>query len=203
MTHRSLIAILRGLAPSEALDVGGALVEAGITIIEVPLNSPEPLKSIRILGDAFGDRAIIGAGTVLTSAQARDVRSAGGRLIVSPNADAEVIAETVRLGMQSWPGVLTPGECFAALKAGATGVKVFPAFQMGTEGLKAVRAVLPAGTRMYMVGGVGPEDFATWRAAGADGFGIGSALYKPGRSAAEVGRIAGEMVAAYDTAFAA
>jgi len=203
MTHRSLIAILRGLSPAEALDVGTALVEAGITIIEVPLNSPEPLKSIRILGDAFGDRAIIGAGTVLTSAQARDVRSAGGRLIVSPNADAEVIAETVRLGMQSWPGVLTPGECFAALKAGATGVKVFPAFQMGTEGLKAVRAVLPAGTRMYMVGGVGPEDFATWRAAGADGFGIGSALYKPGRSAAEVGRIAGEMVAAYDTAFAA
>ena len=203
MTHRSLIAILRGLSPAEAHDVGAALVEAGITIIEVPLNSPEPLKSIRILGDAFGDRAIIGAGTVLTSAQARDVRSAGGRLIVSPNADAEVIAETVRLGMQSWPGVLTPGECFAALKAGATGVKVFPAFQMGTEGLKAVRAVLPAGTRMYMVGGVGPEDFATWRAAGADGFGIGSALYKPGRSAAEVGRIAGEMVAAYDTAFAA
>ena len=203
MTHRSLIAILRGLSPAEALDVGTALVEAGITIIEVPLNSPEPLKSIRILGDAFGDRAIIGAGTVLTSAQARDVRSAGGRLIVSPNADAEVIAETVRLGMQSWPGVLTPGECFAALKAGATGVKVFPAFQMGTEGLKAVRAVLPAGTRMYMVGGVGPEDFATWRAAGADGFGIGSALYKPGRSAAGVGRIAGEMVAAYDTAFAA
>jgi len=202
MTHRSLIAILRGLSPSEALDVGRALVEAGITIIEVPLNSPEPLRSIRILADAFGDRAVIGAGTVLKTTQVRDVQSAGGRLIVSPNADAEVIAETVRLGMQSWPGVLTPGECFAALKAGSTGLKVFPAFQMGTEGLKAVRAVIPEGTRMYMVGGVGPDDFATWRAAGADGFGIGSALYKPGRSAADVGRIAGEMVAAYDAAFA-
>ena len=203
MTHRSLIAILRGLTPDEALEVGQALVEAGITIIEVPLNSPEPLDSIRIMAEAFGDSAVIGAGTVLTYEQVGDVAGAGGQLIVSPNADIDVISETVALGLQSWPGVLTPGECFAALKAGATGLKVFPAFQMGVEGLKAVRAVLPPETPMYMVGGVGPADFAMWRAAGADGFGMGSALYKPGRTAAEVGRIAADMVAAYDEAFAA
>lgn len=201
--HRSLIAILRGIAPAEALDTGAALIEAGITVIEVPLNSPEPLESIRRMAAEFGDRAVIGAGTVVTPAQARDVAAAGGRLIVSPNADADVIAETVGLRIESWPGVLTPGECFAALKAGATGLKVFPAFQMGVEGLKAVRAVLPTQTRLYMVGGVGPEDFGTWRRAGADGFGIGSALYRPGRPAAETGRIAREMVAAYDEAFAA
>jgi len=195
MTHRSLIAILRGLTPDEAVDVGAALVEAGITIIEVPLNSPNPLRSIEAMAKEFGDRAMIGAGTVLTPEDARAVAGAGGRV------DAEVIRATVDLGLESWPGALTPSECFAALKAGATGLKVFPAFQMGIEGLKAVRAVLPPKTQMYMVGGVGPSDFAEWRAAGADGFGIGSALYKPGRSAAEVGTIATDMVAAYDTAF--
>ncbi len=200
MTHRSLIAILRGLTPDEALDIGAALVEAGITIIEVPLNSPRPVESIHRMAGAFGDRATIGAGTVLTPEQVGQVAEAGGRLIVSPNVDAEVIGETVRRDLESWPGVLTPSECFAALKAGATGLKVFPAFQMGVEGLKAVRAVLPPETRMAMVGGVGPDDFAAWRAAGADGFGIGSALYRPGRSAAEVGRIAADMVAAYDAA---
>jgi len=201
MTHRSLIAILRGLTPDEAVDVGAALVEAGITIIEVPLNSPNPLRSIEAMAKEFGDRAMIGAGTVLTAEDARAVAGAGGRLIVSPNVDPEVIRATVDLGLESWPGALTPSECFAALKAGATGLKVFPAFQMGIEGLKAVRAVLPPKTQMYMVGGVGPSDFAEWRAAGADGFGIGSALYKPGRSAVEVGEIAADMVAAYDTAF--
>lgn len=201
MTHRSLIAILRGLTPAEAVDVGAALVEAGITIIEVPLNSPNPLRSIEAMAKEFGDRAMIGAGTVLTAQDARAVAGAGGRLIVSPNVDAEVIRATVDLGLESWPGALTPSECFAALKAGATGLKVFPAFQMGIEGVKAVRAVLPPKTQMYMVGGVGSSDFAEWRAAGADGFGIGSALYKPGRSAAEVGTIATDMVAAYDTAF--
>jgi len=203
MTHRTLIAILRGLTPAEALDVGAALVEAGITIIEVPLNSPDPVESIEQMAQAFGDRAVIGAGTVLTPAQVGAVADVGGRLIVSPNVDADVIGETVRRGLQSWPGALTPSECFAALKAGATGLKVFPAFQMGVEGLKAVRAVLPPDAPMYMVGGVGPADFGTWRAAGADGFGIGSALYKPGRSAEEIGRIAADMVAAYDAAFAA
>ncbi len=201
MTHRSLIAILRGLAPDEALEVGEALVDAGITTIEVPLNSPDPLRSIDAMATRFGDHAIIGAGTVLTAEDARAVAGAGGRLIVSPNVDADVIRTTVDLGLESWPGALTPSECFAALKAGATGLKIFPAFQMGIEGLKAVRAVLPPEARMYMVGGVGPSDFAAWRAAGADGFGIGSALYKPGRSAADVSKVAVEMVAAYDAAF--
>jgi 2-dehydro-3-deoxyphosphogalactonate aldolase len=201
MTHRSLIAILRGLAPDEAVDVGAALVDAGITIIEVPLNSPDPLLSIEAMATAFGARAMIGAGTVLTAEDAKAVAGAGGRLIVSPNVDAEVIGATIDLGLESWPGALTPSECFAALKAGATGLKVFPAFQMGIEGLKAVRAVLPADAQMYMVGGVGPSDFASWRAAGADGFGIGSALYKPGRSAADIGKIAADMAGAYDAAF--
>jgi 2-dehydro-3-deoxyphosphogalactonate aldolase len=201
MTHRSLIAILRGLAPDEALEVGEALVDAGITTIEVPMNSPDPLRSIEAMATRFGDQAVIGAGTVLTAEDARAVAGAGGRLIVSPNVDADVIGTIIDLGLESWPGALTPSECFAALKAGATGLKIFPAFQMGIEGLKAVRAVLPPEARMYMVGGVGPSDFAAWRAAGANGFGIGSALYKPGRRAADVSKVAVEMVAAYDAAF--
>lgn len=202
MTHRSLIAILRGVAPAEALDIGAALIEAGITLIEVPLNSPQPLESIGKMAEAFSNHALIGAGTVLSAADARAVAEVGGKLIVSPNTDTEVITETVRLGLESWPGVLTPTECFAALKAGATGLKVFPGFQMGIDGLKAVRAVLPQETRVYMVGGVGPEAFSDWRKAGADGFGIGSALYKPGRTADEISAIAKDMVAAYDEAFA-
>lgn len=201
MTHRSLIAILRGMKPDEAIDIGEALIDAGITVIEVPLNSPQPLESIGKMATAFDGRAMIGAGTVLSPADARAVAEVGGKLIVSPNADPDVIGETVRLGLESWPGVLTPTECFAALKAGATGLKVFPGFQMGIGGLKAVRAVLPKETRVYVVGGVGPDGFADWRSAGADGFGIGSALYKPGRTAAEIGKIAADMVAAYDAAF--
>lgn len=202
MTHRSLIAILRGLKPEEAPEIGAALIDAGITVVEVPLNSPRPLDSICYMAQAFAGRAMIGAGTVLSAADASAVAEVGGKLIVSPNADPEVIGETVRLGLESWPGVLTPTECFAALKAGATGLKVFPGFKMGIDGLQAVRAVLPSETKVYMVGGVGPDSFAEWRAAGADGFGIGSALYKPGRSAEEIGKIAAEMVAAYDEAFA-
>jgi 2-dehydro-3-deoxyphosphogalactonate aldolase len=132
--------------------------------------------------------------------EVREVADAGGRLIVSPNFDADVVAETKRLGLLSFPGVLTPGECFAALKARADGLKVFPAFQMGIEGLKAVRAVLPKGTQLYMVGGVGPESFAEWLAASADGFGLGSSLYKPGMEPEEVHRRARRMVAAWDDA---
>ncbi|MCY4336118.1 MAG: 2-dehydro-3-deoxy-6-phosphogalactonate aldolase [Litoreibacter sp.] len=198
---RNLIAILRGITPDEAVPICGALVEAGFDKIEVPLNSPQPLDSIGAMVNSFGERALIGAGTVLSTQDVAAVAGVGGKLIVSPNADPEVIAATKAAGLESWPGVLTPTECFAALKAGASGLKVFPGFAMGIDGLKAIRAVLPPETQVYMVGGVGPDGFAEWKAAGADGFGIGSALYKPGRSADEISAIAKEMVAAYDAAF--
>ncbi len=195
---RNLIAILRGLRPDEAVEIGGALIEAGIDRIEVPLNSPDPLDSIEQLASAFGDSAQIGAGTVLSVEDVRKVADRGGRLIVSPNADTDVIAETKRLSLASYPGVFTASECFAALKAGADGLKIFPAFQLGSKGLKALRDVLPKETQVYAVGGVGAPDFAEWRAAGADGFGIGGALYKPGATAGEVAAKAAALVAAYD-----
>ena len=167
-------------------------------MIEVPLNSPQPLDSIRALADAHGARALIGAGTVLTTAQVQGVADAGGRICVSPNFDPAVVAKTKELGLQSWPGVFTATECFGALAAGADGLKIFPAGQMGPPGLKALRDVLPGDARVFAVGGVGAAEMAVWRAAGADGFGIGGALYKPGMSADEVGKRAQELVAAYD-----
>ena len=195
---RNLIAILRGVRPDEVEAIGAALIEAGIDRIEVPLNSPNPLDSIARLAKALGGSALIGAGTVLTVDDVIAVANSGGRLIVSPNADDEVIAETKRLGLASYPGVFTASECFAAVKAGADGLKIFPAFQMGPKGLKALRDVLPKSTQVYAVGGVGAADFAEWRAAGADGFGIGGALYRPGATAAEVSVKAKELAAAYD-----
>ena len=198
---RSIIAILRGITPDEVLNVTAALIEAGITRIEVPLNSPDALASIGSIADRFGETALIGAGTVLSAAEVDAAAAAGGRLIVSPNCDPVVIAAAKAKGLQSWPGVLTPTECFAALQAGADGLKLFPAFHMGLAGLAAMRAVLPPDVPVYAVGGVGPGDFADWRAAGADGFGLGTSLYRPGDSAAVVAAKAREAVKAWDAAF--
>ncbi len=197
---RPLIAILRGISHTDAVAVSEALIEAGITQIEVPLNSPEPLKSIEAMAKAVGHCAIIGAGTVLTVRDVHAVAAAGGQLIVSPNCDPEVIATTKAAGLASWPGVMTPTECFAALRAGADGLKIFPASLIGPDGVKAIRAVLPSGTKVFAVGGAGAANFGQWIAAGADGFGIGTALYTPGLSAAEVAVRAREIVAAYDKA---
>lgn len=180
-----LVAILRGLRPDEATAIGEVLVEAGFRLIEVPLNSPQPLDSITALRQRFPD-AVIGAGTVLSAAEVRDVASAGGELVVAPNFDGEVVGETVRLGLVSLPGILTPTEAFAALKAGAHGLKLFPAELASPAVAKAMLAVLPKGTPLIPVGGIGADDMAAWRAAGAAGFGLGSSLYKPGDDAAIV-----------------
>ena len=198
MSHRNIIAILRGIRPEEVLAVADALIGEGITKIEVPLNSPDALASVAALAGRFGDVAVIGAGTVLTPADVDSVVAAGGQLIVSPDANPTVIARTKALGLLSYPGVMTPTECFAALRAGADGLKLFPGSLIGPAGLKALRAVLPEGTEVLAVGGAGPGNFAEWFAAGASGFGIGTALYRPGEGAGEVAARAREIVAQYD-----
>jgi len=191
-----LVAILRGLKPAEAPAIGEVLVEAGFRLIEVPLNSPQPLDSIAALRTRFPD-AVIGAGTVLTTEEARAVASAGGELVVAPNFERDVVEETVRLGLASLPGVMTPTEAFAALKAGAHGLKLFPAELASPAVVKAFLAVLPKGTPLIPVGGIGADNMAAWRAAGAAGFGLGSSLYKPGDDAATVKAKAAAIVSAW------
>ena len=178
-----LVAILRGLTPAEAPGIGQALTRAGFVLLEVPLNSPQPLESLAALAAQHPD-LLIGAGTVMSAADVRNVHAAGGRLIISPHFDTEVVHEALRLGLACMPGVATPSEAFAALKAGAHALKLFPAEMIGPAVVKALRAVLPANVPLLPVGGVNPDNMAAWRKAGASGFGIGSALYKPGQSVA-------------------
>ena len=180
-----LIAIIRGVAPDEAEAIGDAVYGAGIRIIEVPLNSPDPLNSIERLASKFGEEMLVGGGTVLRWSQIHEVKDAGGRIIVSPNTDAEVIKETMNAGLVSCPGYFTPSEAFAALDAGATALKLFPAEGASPEVLKAQMAVIPRDVPMLIVGGVKPDNMRPWLDAGATGFGLGSGLYKPGQSAAE------------------
>lgn len=190
------VAILRGLQPDEAVEVGEALFEAGIRIMEVPLNSPQPLESISNMAKAFKGRAIVGAGTVLTAAQVDDVADASGEIIVSPNMDQTVIAQSLNRGLIPMPGVFTATEAFAAIKAGATTLKFFPADTGGPSHLKALKAVLPRDIMVLAVGGVGAKNYIDWMAAGAMGVGCGSTLYKPGDSAETVAKKAASIVAA-------
>ncbi|HYI43087.1 MAG TPA: 2-dehydro-3-deoxy-6-phosphogalactonate aldolase [Sphingomicrobium sp.] len=180
-----LVAIIRGVTPHEVEEIGEALVKGGIRIIEVPLNSPDPLASIGRLAARFGGDVLIGAGTVLRPGQVQEVRDAGGQLVVSPNTNAAVIRATVEAGMVSSPGIFTPSEAFEALENGAHALKLFPAEGASPEVVKAIRAVLPKEVRLLVVGGVTPESVGPWLDAGANGFGLGGALYKPGQSAAE------------------
>lgn len=198
MSHRHIIAILRGITPDEAVPVCAELVEAGITLIEVPLNSPDALTSISRVKAALGDRAEIGAGTVLSVEDVNAVNAAGGTFIVSPDTNAAVIGETVRLGLKSYPGVFSPSDAFTAIRAGATGLKFFPAEVLGPKGIKAMKAVLPPALPVYAVGGANPDNFHEYFAAGCTGFGLGTYIFKPGMSASEVAERAALTVAAYD-----
>jgi 2-dehydro-3-deoxyphosphogalactonate aldolase len=195
-----LVAILRGITPDEAVAVGEALVAAGFVALEVPLNSPAPLASIERLAAAIGERALIGAGTVLAPARVSQVAAAGGRLIVMPHGDPAVIATAKAAGLLCVPGVATPTEAFAALAAGADALKLFPAEALPPAVVKAWRAVLPADVWLLPVGGIAPETMAPYLAAGASGFGLGSALYRAGISAPEIGARAGAFRDAYDSA---
>ena len=191
-----VVAILRGVQPDEIVAVGDALVEAGITIIEVPLNSPLPFDNIIRLSARHGGRALIGAGTVLDPTDVTLVKDAGGALVVAPNFDADVVRAAKELGLATLPGVMTPTEGFAALKAGADGLKLFPAEMIPPAILKAWRAVFDPETLMLAVGGVSVDNIRAYAEAGASGYGIGSALYKPGRPAEEIGKLARALVAA-------
>jgi 2-dehydro-3-deoxyphosphogalactonate aldolase len=192
-----LVAILRGLAPEDAAQVGAALVDSGFCVLEVPLNRPGALQCIEILAQTLPADVLVGGGTMLTVADVNDVHAAGGRLMVSPNCDARVIERAATLGMLAAPGVATPSEAFTALQAGAHALKLFPAEMVGAGGLKALKSVLPIGTELWPVGGITPASMAAWVAAGATGFGIGSQLYVPGRSASDVAGMAEKYIDAW------
>lgn len=197
-----LVAILRGVRPDEILAIGGALIDAGFTAIEIPLNSPDPFDSIERLAAAAPEGCVIGAGTVLTVDDVVRAESAGARIMVSPNANPEVIAAATRRGMRAYPGVATPTEAFSAVDAGARNLKLFPSDAVGISGMKAWRAVLPADVEMLPVGGVDENNLADWIAAGADGAGLGTNLYRPGDDAAEVARRARTLQDIWSDAYA-
>jgi len=198
--HRPIVAILRGITPAEALQVLEALIAAGVGLIEVPMNSPEPLVSLKAMAATAHGRARVGAGTVLTVGEVGAVKAAGGAIVVSPNYDAAVIRATKAAGMDSYPGVFTATEALGAIAAGADALKFFPADLLGPAGIKAVAAILPRGFPLMAVGGVSAANMGDYLKAGVIGFGIGTSLYVPGRSADEVGKRARDMVAAYDAA---
>jgi 2-dehydro-3-deoxyphosphogalactonate aldolase len=198
MDHRQLIAILRGITPSETVAACEALIAAGITMIEVPLNSPDAFTSIALASNALSDKAAIGAGTVLTKKQVWAVADAGGTFIVSPDTNKSVIEETVRIQLLSYPGIFTPSDAFRAIKAGATGLKFFPAEVLGPKGIKAMKAVLPPDIPLYAVGGANPDNFSEYFAAGCSGFGLGTYIYKPGMTIEQISERAIKAVTAYD-----
>ena len=197
MSHAiELVAILRGLTADRALEVGAALVGTGFRTIEVPLNSPDPFDTIKLLSQAHGASCLIGAGTVITTAEVDRVHAAGGRLVVSPNCDGDVIRHALGLGLRVLPGIATATEAFAALRHGATELKLFPASSYGAGHLKALKSVLPRHVKIYPVGGIGSQDIATWLASGADGFGFGGELFKPAYTLAELTKRAQDLVQA-------
>lgn len=198
MEHRHLIAILRGITPAEIDAACSALIGAGITMIEVPLNSPDALTSIGRAAQAFSSQAMIGAGTVLSVADVDAVADAGGAFVVSPDTNVAVIERTVALGMGSYPGVFSPTDAFTAIRAGATGLKFFPAEVLGPKGIKAMKAVLPPDIPLYAVGGANPDNFREYFAAGCAGFGLGTYIYKPGMTPADIAARAEAAVTAYD-----
>ncbi|MCJ2180214.1 2-dehydro-3-deoxy-6-phosphogalactonate aldolase [Novosphingobium album (ex Hu et al. 2023)] len=195
-----IVAILRGIQTGESAAIAEALVEAGVRLIEVPFNSPDPAGSIRAMAEAVGDRAAIGGGTVISTALAETLAQAGGTFMVSPNVDIQVLSRSRELGLDVLPGFLTPTEAFAAINAGARDLKLFPGSVLGSAYIKAIREVLPPQTRVWAVGGVGVSNVAEYRAAGAFGIGVGGSLYKPGLDAAAVGTRAHDLVAAWNAA---
>jgi 2-dehydro-3-deoxyphosphogalactonate aldolase len=197
-SHRNIIAILRGVTPGEVVAVCAALVEAGITMIEVPFNSPDPLKSIADAARSFAGRAEIGCGTALSVGNVEDTKAAGGSFVVSPDANEAVVARTRELGMASYPGVFTPTDAFRAIRAGATGLKFFPAEVLGPKGIKAMKAVLPSEIPLFAVGGASPDNFREYFEAGCAGFGLGSYIFKSGMSLKDIADRAQAAVRAYD-----